>query len=421
MKNFKTFLEAVSAQKASKDFEDYIWQLAVLSGGKETNVKKLEKVLDKNEDKFQNMSAKHRGQTLDAVSHLNKFFKKKWTKGYNANFATIPSPVYGNKSAKADIVLESGSKKYGLSVKMAGDYVVVSAQNKDEFEGIFYSALDYFEENNSVDLSDYEQDIENIKTEVKLIKKNIIGETLTRNLSPTHFDKLKKEKGFSKNKEFLTNLSDQIEKQNKKINDDYSDLMANVVKTSQKKIRDLIDSNEVLRSYIVWEALTASLKYKRQLPFAEYVISPTGCYDIRTPNSKFVQSVAKASKIGIRGMVHGKLRSGSAKALQPYLNKSNLNWNDVYSDLNKMDISLKWDMPSKAFEKLEVEEGIFSDIWNKIKGIWNNIKEKISNAITSAMTVANNVLDKLTELKNASIFDLIQSNNIEIDAKIKIP
>ena len=53
----------------------------------------------------------------------------------SSNFSSIPKPIYGNKSAKADIVLESGSKKYGISVKMRGDYVVVSAQNKEEFEG----------------------------------------------------------------------------------------------------------------------------------------------------------------------------------------------------------------------------------------------------------------------------------------------
>ena len=114
MKSFKTFVTEVSAQKAAKDFEDYIWQLAILSGGKETNTKKLSKIMDKNKDKFPKITKKHKQQTLDAVSHLNKFFKKKWTTGYNANHAKIPSPEYGTKSAKADIVLESGSKKYGL-------------------------------------------------------------------------------------------------------------------------------------------------------------------------------------------------------------------------------------------------------------------------------------------------------------------
>tara|TARA_Y100001960_G_C14666571_1_gene823632 strand:- start:72 stop:1352 length:1281 start_codon:yes stop_codon:yes gene_type:complete len=425
MKSFKTYVTEVSAQKASKDFEDYIWQLAVLSGGKETNTKKLSKILDKNKTKFPKISAKHKKQTLAAVSHLNKFFKKKWTKGYNANFAKIPSPAYGSKSAKADIVLESGSKKYGLSVKMEGSYVVVSAQNKDEFEGIFYSALDYFERKESVkwDLSEYKKGIEDIKKEVKSIKTNIIGETLTRHLDSDHFDSLKKKKEFADHKRFLKNLKDNITKQNKKINNDYDDLMKNVVKVSQKKIRDLITENKELSYYIVWEALTATLKYDGQLPAAQYVISPKGCYDIKTPDSSFVKSVASASTIGIRGMVHGTMRSGRGKAIKKYLDKSKVNWKEVYDDVNKMDMSLKWDMPETALKSLDVNEGFVqrvADFYNKIKNVWNKIKANISSAITSATDVANKILDKLTELKNVSFVDLIKGTNIELTGNITI-
>tara|TARA_B110000495_G_scaffold121174_1_gene105180 strand:+ start:193 stop:1461 length:1269 start_codon:yes stop_codon:yes gene_type:complete len=421
MKNFKTIIKEVSSQKAAKDFEDYIWQLAVLSGGKETKIEKLEKVLGENKEKFPNMTKKQKTDTLAAVSHLNKFFNEKWKDGYNANFAKIGSPEYGTKSAKADIVLV-GKKKYGISVKMSGSYVVVSAQNKSEFEGIFYSALDYFEKKHSAkwDLSEYKEDIENIKKEIKHIKNNVIGKTLTRNLKPEHFDSLKQEEEFSKHKEFLKDLKTNIIEQNKKVNDDYADLMKSVVKSSQKRIRALIENSIELRSYIVWEALTASLKYKHNLPAAEYIISPTGCYDIRKPESKFVESIAETSTIGIRGMVHGKMRSGRGKAVQKYLDKSTMNWNDIYDDLNKMDMSLKWDMPASAFKTLAVDEGILSDIWNKVKDIWNSIKERIINAITNAMSISNNILDKLTELKKASFFDLIKSNDIEFTGKIEI-
>lgn len=426
MKTFKNFVTEVSAQKASKDFEDYIWKLAVLSGGKETDVNKLEKFIDKNKDKFPKIKPKHKKQTLAAVSHLNKFFQKEWKEGYNANFAKMPTPTYGTKSAKADIILvDYRSKKYGLSVKMSGSYVVVSAQDKNNFEGIFYSALNYFEEKESVkwDLSEYKDDIRKIKEEVKSIKKNIIGETLTRHLKPSHFDSLKKKKDFKDHKSFLEDLKSNITKQNKKINNDYADLMKDVVKVSQKNIRNLIENNIDLSYYIVWEALTATLKYKGKLPAAQYVISPNGCYDISDPYSDFVKKVAETAKIGIRGMVHGKMRSGRGKALQQYVNKSKVKWNEIYDDVNKMDMSLKWDMPAAKFKKLKVEsleEGFLSDIWNKVKSVWNNIRAGIKNAVMKAMDIANGILVKLSILEEAKLVDLIKSNNIEVTGQIKI-
>ena len=80
----------------------------------------------------------------------------------------------------------AGSKKYGISVKF-NSAKVVSAQNKEEFEGIFYSALNEFEKQRGINLSDYESGIDSIREKIKLIKDNVIGETLTRHLSPTHF------------------------------------------------------------------------------------------------------------------------------------------------------------------------------------------------------------------------------------------
>ena len=90
MKSFKTFVTEVTRQKAAKKFEDYVWQLAVLSGGKETNTKKLVKLIDK---KLSKVPTDKIEQTAKAVSHLNKFFKKKWTTGYNANFAKKTKPT----------------------------------------------------------------------------------------------------------------------------------------------------------------------------------------------------------------------------------------------------------------------------------------------------------------------------------------
>ena len=425
MKTFKEWvLVEVSAQKASKDFETHIVNLAVLSK-KITNIKKLETLIDKNQKLFTGIDKKHKTQTIEAVVHLNNYFKKVWTGGYNANFSSIPKPIYGNKSAKADIILESGSKKYGISVKMKGDYVVVSAQNKEEFESIFYSALNEFEKQKGINLSDYESGIESIREKVKLIKDNVIGETLTRHLSPTHFSKLEN-KSREEHKIFYEDLRNTIESRNKEINNDYEKVLNGIAKESESTLNNLLSDNELLRNYIVWEALSASIKYKGKLPFAEYVLSPNGCYDILSPESTFVQKVASASTIGIRGMVHGKLRSSASKALAPYVGQSSVEMNELYDTLNKMDMSLKWDLSETKFKELKIvvdsqNEGIFSDLWNVIKKWWGKIKTIGEEAIKKSMGIADGVMSKLTELKRASIFDILKFNKPKITGTIKLP
>ena len=418
MKSFKNFVTEVSAQKASKDFEDYIWQLAVLSGGKETDVKKLVKLIDK---KLSKVPTDKIEQTAKAVSHLNKKFKKKWTKGYNANFANKTKPEYGSKSAKADIVLESGSKKYGISIKMEGDIVVASAQGKDEFQSIFYSALDYFEKQHEVDLSEYKENIKAIKKQVKYIKENFVGESITRKLKDDYFEKLRTRKEFADEGKFLDSLQKEIKKRNKKNTDEWEEYM----NTTRIKIKDdltkALQDNDKLHHYIVWEALSATLKYKGKLPAAQYILSPTGCYDITKPDNKYIADVASASTIDFRGMLHGKIRSGSSTAIRYYLKKQDMGMTKIFDELNKMDISMKWDFKASKFNKLTKQnEGVISDIWNKAKSIWKKIKVGFSNVITKVIDTLNNMLNKLTQLENISVFGLIQSNDIEITGKIKI-
>ena len=247
IKTFKAYVTEVSAQKASKDFEDHVANLAVLSGGKETNTKKLSKIMDKNKKIFLKISAKHKQQTLAAVSHLNKFFKKKWTKGYNANFAAKTTPVYGSRSAKADIVLESGKKKYGISIKMKGDIVVASAQGKDEFQGIFYSALDYFEKKHAkIDLSEYKGSIKAIKKQIKYIKENFVGETITRQLKSDYFEKLKQRKQFAGDEKFIDNLGKEIKKRNKKNKDEWKEYLDNTRIEIVDDITELLQDNKKL-------------------------------------------------------------------------------------------------------------------------------------------------------------------------------
>ena len=371
---------------------------------------------------FLKISAKHKQQTLAAVSHLNKFFKKKWTKGYNANFAAKTTPVYGSRSAKADIVLESGKKKYGISIKMKGDIVVASAQGKDEFQGIFYSALDYFEKKHAkIDLSEYKGSIKAIKKQIKYIKENFVGETITRQLKSDYFEKLKQRKQFAGDEKFIDNLGKEIKKRNKKNKDEWKEYLDNTRIEIVDDITELLQDNKKLHHYIVWEALSSTLKYNNKLPAAQYILSPTGCYDITKPNSKYVAAVASAAEIDFRGMLHGKIRSGSGVAIKHYLKKQDMGMAKIVDELSKMDISMKWDLSAKKFDKQN--EGFVqrvADFYNKLKDKWKEIKVRISNAITDALDVINTALEKWTQLENVSIFGLIQNNGVEITGNIKI-
>ncbi len=170
----------MTAQKGTKDFETHLLNLALLSKGKVLSKDEGINIIKSNE-KFNGIKEKHISSVVDAVIHLNTKFNKTWTDGYNANFEDIPEPSYGTKSAKSDIVLISEEEYFGFSVKMDEDWVVASAQNKNEFEGIFFSALMKYEEDNSIDTSSLIPYIESIS--------NVIGKVVVRHMNPNHFDK----------------------------------------------------------------------------------------------------------------------------------------------------------------------------------------------------------------------------------------
>ena len=208
-----------------------------------------------------------------------------------------------------------------------------------------------------------------------------------------------------------------------------------------KFINEKLAKNENLRNYVTHEALSSHLKYKGKLPSANYILSPSGCYDISTPDKPYVKTCAKVSTINIRGMVHGKIRSGRAKGVEGFLETETVDMGNVLSTLDKMDGSLKWDLGSdKVLAKLkselekytedqlaytEKDEGFLSDIMssikNKLSGWWNSLKSWGKNIVKDAKDVANNALNQLTTLKNASISDILRFNKPKITGTIKLP
>ena len=92
----------MTAQKDTKDFENYVLNLALLSKGKVMSVNESIELMKSN-DKFVNIKKSHLTQVANAVIQLNTMFDGKvWDDGYNANDEEIPSPLYGVKSAKSN-------------------------------------------------------------------------------------------------------------------------------------------------------------------------------------------------------------------------------------------------------------------------------------------------------------------------------
>lgn len=446
MKSFKGWLYEVSAQKATKDFETYIANLAVLSK-KEISSPKLKKIVSDNSEQFEGIRPKDITQVVDSVSKLNKFFSGKiWTKGINANFEKgLHKGIYGKRSeAKADIILYSGSTKYGISIKKKGDIVVASSQDPDEFENIFWSALKRCKEDNKIDMSsnnEWVKIIEEVEEQVISLRDNVIGQTKSRLLDPSWFNKLKQGKKNEtpeqkkERQKFFDDFEKFIETQNKTISEDYENTRTVIAKEGAKIINEKLGQNLILREYVIWEALSAALKYEGKLPAATHILSPDGCHDITSPNMPYVKKVAKFATINIRGMVHGAMRSGKEAAMKPVLRKlfagETIDMTQLYDDVRGMDMSMKIDLKAKDMLQVDeqfadiqnqkLNEGIFTDFISKIKGWWGSFKSMVSSKIQSMKDAIGNLLNIFSKMKNASLLDIIKFNKPEVSGSIKIP
>ena len=78
-------------------------------------------------------------------------------------------------------------------------------------------------------------------------------------------------------------------------------------------------------------------------------------------------------------------------------------------------------METELDSPTSVDEGFFSDLWDKVRGWWNSFKSIIQNGIDQLKGKSDEVLDKMTELKQASFLDILKFNKPKITGKIKIP
>jgi len=333
----------------AKKFEDDLVTLALLSS--ENPSMSLIELYDANADKF--AATVYKDKTIGAIEKLNERFGKSWKTGNNSNFGLdkAPAPVYGVKSAKSDIVLDDKA----ISVKLDTAFVVASAQNKDEFYGIFDRAIEYFVETTSPSAKTLE-DIALLREALIIARDNYVGEVKNRKLPNAR--KVKIVDKFKDVASLYESLSEYVN--TVATADTYGeatkDLKGNILKT----IQDILKRNVELKQYIIWEGLTSTLKYNGEFPSAQWVLSPDGIYSIKNPNDPYVVACAKVAKFDIRGLPNGRMRSGSTAFTKYYKKQveagNNVDVATLYNEMIQMAFGMKIDISSANLKKLKVAE-----------------------------------------------------------------
>lgn len=408
------FKEAVGHEGGTaKLFEDDLVTFAKLSTSPENSGKDLETIYSENLDDFQAPSKKD--STIEAVASLNKRFPDEvWEEGYNSNFAleNAGSPAYGVKSAKSDIILNDKA----ISVKLDTDFVVSSAQNKEEFQGIFTSALDYYLQQNEVNF-DATAVVESLKQQVETAKNEYIGEVKKRLLPNAR--KLKILNQFSDVEEVYDDLKSYIEEQQKDAIDEYKEASAILKTEILKSIKSSLQNNEELKKYIIWEGLSASLKWNFNFPYAEWVLSPSGVYSVKSVNDPYVAAVSSVSKFDIRGLPTGRIRSGTSAFSKYYKNqieKGNaVDIARMYDELTQMAYGMKVDVSKKDLSKTNVQEAV------SIKDMINKALEWVNSWIEKIADMFNKLISKLDAFKSGGLLDWMNALDVEVEGEIVLP
>lgn len=396
---------------APKKFEDDLITLAKLSTSPAGQGKDIRKVYDENVDKF--LAPSKREDAIQAIKKLNnRWPDETWIEGHNSNFGleSAPAPRYGVKSAKSDIVLND----IPLSVKLSGAFVVASAQNKEEFEGIFTSALDYYADKHDAGI-DITEEINQLKASVAEAKTKYIGEVKQRVQKQTRNQSVLDK--FSDVSALYEGLEKYMHEVEGKLTDYYALATAELKKGVLKKISTSLKNNPLLKQYVVWEALSSSLKYDFQFPYATHVISPSGVFDISTPDSPYVIKCAKVSKFDIRGLPTGSIRSGSkafASSQKGAYASGKVDIPGIFDAMNQMAFGMKIDVSAGNAAKLKVDEAI------DVKGFFTQIIRKIKEWFRIIGETLNKFVKLATQLKEANVSDWAHAVGIEATGEIKM-
>ena len=362
---------------------------------------------------------------------------------HSANYYKLKSNYTesGTNQDKADIIIVSGETWMPTSVKLSGGIVIASTQAKEEYRGIFYSALERYEKNENAKINN------EIKEIIDRVQQNAIAELYSRtSLTPggmkSFKDKLTKAnkrleiEGRPKTKKELDDAANEIKNFiDESIETPYEQIEQSL-KVLKKEFQSIINNNEILNRYIAFEGLTAYSKYNSNgvspadntefetnskpsisAPYAKFILSPDGFDEIENPYSKYVTGAMRESKFGIRGLPDGIPRSGGAKAVDnayEYLT-GNQNVKQTFDKLNKIKVNFKYDSDTRKIHKQmkNLEEEIILEFkW------FNNMKNKIKQFFIKFVGFFRNFFAILKSKSTSELIDLLK---FDITGTIKTP
>ena len=287
----------------------------------------------------------------------------------------------GMNQAKADIIIIEGRRWMPTSVKLSGSMLIASTQNKDEFHGIFMSAVKRYEKNEDEKIK------EQITKMIEKVKDTAISEVYSRDkLTDKGGDYSTEKSGIgsfyrSLNKVFSSsgkkkkskpvNINKFLEEMRKIEVDNGYGAIEESLKKLKIELQDSLNTNELLKRYITFEGMTAYNKYNskggapadnkefendkkpsRSAPYASYVLSPDGFEEIKSPYSLYVVAAANVSTPKIRTLPTGAARSGEGTfRVTSQLISGDKTLLQSYDKLNKVAVNLKYDSNTKLIHK----------------------------------------------------------------------
>lgn len=326
---------------------------------------------------------REREAKLAAAHYIEKYgiaeknFKPKKSSGYPGTRPSQP---------KADIALYGKGQWLSLSVKLRGGFVLQSAENPEEFRGLYFAAMSLYEERFGGS-TEAAAAIDKWKKEIDHIADNIIGSNsgvskkdyMVKNKPrrPVWDDVEKKYEAAiksEKSSEIIATLKEtkeliiqRLEEDNKKFAGEFNKKSKEMEQHCRKVLTEELYKDANFERCILWESLTGYVKFNRPSsfynlkdhgPYANFMISPTGLYDIRDMNSSIIDKVKANQWYELQTMpVPGKVRV-YIEQIRGRKVRNPMTLDDAIETLQKVKFSSK--LKSKIFE--DYERDIFEEM-----------------------------------------------------------
>ena len=410
MKTFRQLHEEESSPKEAEMVE-YDVAIALAELNKDNSVS-TDEVLEKVKPNIK--STKHLGQTKRMIDLIRKV-----EDGY-VDVAQTDNNSFSSELSKYNIVKPpktrlktdviftgSSGKVYRISMKLDGDYVLASADSKDNFLTIFESALESYVE-------DYPNDntVDDFKNKISDIGENIVGKQINRILtefgnqnSPEAikkkvFKKLKPTDDKSQYEKTINDLFDEYKQYTQeKINgvvDEHTEYMSGTLrKEAVDFITGVLNENQTLKNYIVYECMTGDRTFSGSDSSANYILTPSKFVEVTSPNDKIISLVASQMKVDFRGLPD---KSGSYNRVKKLLQGK-------IKAKNYFDMKLGLKLGISVREDVELNEGLlqslrrgYNMIRMKVRRIYGNLISGFKKFISDSFSSIKNIKDVFSEL-----------------------